>query len=193
MLCTRAKVSAGSPASSHAMAAANKRNTEKKKPKPLKKSQYVRVRPWAVKWTDRINARTSPAPHSGTFWRNPNVCPAAKSSRRTAEMRKRIDGFNCPPYRGAPKFHSALSHPVCARECRAVVALQWRPTIRERYSAGIPHFVRPRKARSSSTDRPETAEMPVVMTGDTFAQLALFSPISAAVCRCFHIFLPFSF
>lgn len=36
---TRAKVSAGSPASSHANTAANKRNTEKKSPKALKKSQ----------------------------------------------------------------------------------------------------------------------------------------------------------
>ena len=39
MLRTLAKVSAGSPPSSHANAAANKRNTEKKSPKALKKSQ----------------------------------------------------------------------------------------------------------------------------------------------------------
>jgi|SRR5208282_3311709 len=39
MLRTRAKVSAGSPASSHANTAENKRNTEKKNPNALKKSQ----------------------------------------------------------------------------------------------------------------------------------------------------------
>ena len=39
MARTRAKVSAGSPASSHANTAANKRNTEKKSPNALKKSQ----------------------------------------------------------------------------------------------------------------------------------------------------------
>jgi hypothetical protein len=39
MLRTRAKVSAGSPPSSHANTAANKRNTEKKSPNALKKSQ----------------------------------------------------------------------------------------------------------------------------------------------------------
>jgi len=39
MVRTRAKISAGSAASSHASAAANKRNTEKKSPNPLKKSQ----------------------------------------------------------------------------------------------------------------------------------------------------------
>lgn len=39
MLRTRAKVSAGSPPSSHAKTAANKRNTEKKSPNALKKSQ----------------------------------------------------------------------------------------------------------------------------------------------------------
>ena len=39
MLRTRAKVSAGSPPSSHANIAANKRNTEKKSPNALKKSQ----------------------------------------------------------------------------------------------------------------------------------------------------------
>jgi hypothetical protein len=39
MLRTCAKVSAGSPPSSHANAAANKRNTEKKSPNALKKSQ----------------------------------------------------------------------------------------------------------------------------------------------------------
>jgi len=39
MLRTGAKVSAGSPASSHANTAANKRNTEKKSPNALKKSQ----------------------------------------------------------------------------------------------------------------------------------------------------------
>jgi len=39
MLCTRAKVSAGSPPSSHANTAAKKRNTEKKSPNALKKSQ----------------------------------------------------------------------------------------------------------------------------------------------------------
>src|SRR5436853_6500640 len=44
MLRTRARVPAGSPPSSHANTAANKRNTEKKSPKALKKSQYVRVR-----------------------------------------------------------------------------------------------------------------------------------------------------
>src|ERR1700720_4093318 len=87
MLRTRAKVSAGSPPSSHANTAANKRNTEKKSPNALKKSQYVRVNPWASKWTERINARTASAPHSGLFWRNPSVCPAANSSRRTAATR----------------------------------------------------------------------------------------------------------
>ena len=39
MLRTRAKVSAGSPANSHANTAENKRNTEKKSPNALKKSQ----------------------------------------------------------------------------------------------------------------------------------------------------------
>ncbi len=39
MLRTRAKVSAGSPPSSHANTAANERNTETKKPNALKKSQ----------------------------------------------------------------------------------------------------------------------------------------------------------
>ncbi len=39
MLRTRAKVSAGSPPSSHANIAENKRNTEKKSPNALKKSQ----------------------------------------------------------------------------------------------------------------------------------------------------------
>jgi|SRR6266851_2596898 len=39
MARTRGKVSAGSPASSHANTAANKRNTEKKSPNALKKSQ----------------------------------------------------------------------------------------------------------------------------------------------------------
>lgn len=39
ILRTRAKVSAGSLASSHASTAANKRNTEKKSPNALKKSQ----------------------------------------------------------------------------------------------------------------------------------------------------------
>ena|ERR1022692_902960 len=39
MLRTRAKVSAGSPPSSHTNTAANKRNTEKKNPNALKKSQ----------------------------------------------------------------------------------------------------------------------------------------------------------
>ena len=39
MLRTRAKVSAGSPPSTHANTAANKRNTEKKSPNALKKSQ----------------------------------------------------------------------------------------------------------------------------------------------------------
>ena len=39
MLRTRAKVSGGSPPSSHANTAANKRNTEKKNPNALKKSQ----------------------------------------------------------------------------------------------------------------------------------------------------------
>src|ERR1700720_2658931 len=39
MLRTRFKVSAGSPPSSHANTAANKRNTEKKSPNALKKSQ----------------------------------------------------------------------------------------------------------------------------------------------------------
>src|SRR5216684_6404921 len=49
MLRTRAKVSAGSPPSSHANTAANKRNTEKKNPNALKKSQYVRLSPCASK------------------------------------------------------------------------------------------------------------------------------------------------
>src|SRR5580700_3721759 len=87
MLRTRAKVSAGSPPSSHANTAENKRNTEKKSPNALKKSQYVRLNPCASKRTDRINPRTASAPHSGLFWRNPNVCPAAKSTSRTAEIR----------------------------------------------------------------------------------------------------------
>src|SRR6202166_2902986 len=87
MLRTRAKVSAGSPPSTHANTAANIRNTEKKSPNALKKSQYVRVNPCASKWTERINARAASAPHSGLFWRNPNVCPAAKSSKRTEEIR----------------------------------------------------------------------------------------------------------
>ena len=39
MFLTRAKVSAGSPPSSHAKIAENKRNTEKKSPNALKKSQ----------------------------------------------------------------------------------------------------------------------------------------------------------
>ncbi len=39
MLRTRVKVSAGSPPRSHANTAENKRNTEKKSPKALKKSQ----------------------------------------------------------------------------------------------------------------------------------------------------------
>src|SRR6266571_8750043 len=77
---TRAKVSAGSPPSSHANTAANKRNTEKKSPNALKKSQYVRVNPCASKCTERINPRTASAPHAGLFWRNPKVCPAAKST-----------------------------------------------------------------------------------------------------------------
>ena len=64
---TRAKVSAGSAPSSHANTAANKRNTEKKSPNALKKSQYVRVNPCASKWTERINPRTASAPHSGLF------------------------------------------------------------------------------------------------------------------------------
>src|SRR5437016_10723175 len=87
MLRTRARVSAGSPPSSHASTAENNRNTEKKSPNALKKSQYVRVNPCASKWTERINPRTASAPHSGLFWRNPNVCPAAKSSRSTEEIR----------------------------------------------------------------------------------------------------------
>jgi len=87
MLRTRAKVSAGSRLRSHANTAANKRNTEKKSPNALKKSQYVRVNPCASKWTERINARTASALHSGLFWRNPNVCPAAKSSRSTEAIR----------------------------------------------------------------------------------------------------------
>jgi hypothetical protein len=49
ILRTRAKVSAGSRASSHANTAANKRNTEKKSPNALKKSQYVRLNPCASK------------------------------------------------------------------------------------------------------------------------------------------------
>ena len=39
MLRTLAKISAGSPASSHANTAENKRNAEKKSPNALKKSQ----------------------------------------------------------------------------------------------------------------------------------------------------------
>lgn len=39
MLRTRAKIPGGSPPSSHANAAENKRNTEKKSPNALKKSQ----------------------------------------------------------------------------------------------------------------------------------------------------------
>jgi len=45
----RAKVSEGKPPSCHASTAANKRNTEKKSPNALKKSQYVRQKPWASK------------------------------------------------------------------------------------------------------------------------------------------------
>src|SRR6267154_5720916 len=41
----RAKISAGRPPSCHANTAANKRNTEKKSPNALKKSQYVRLNP----------------------------------------------------------------------------------------------------------------------------------------------------
>src|ERR1700733_7538559 len=87
MLRTRDKVSAGSPPSSHATTAANRRNTVNKSPKALKKSQYVRVNPCASKWTERIKPSTASAPHSGSFWRNPKVCPAANSSRRTEEIR----------------------------------------------------------------------------------------------------------
>src|ERR1700733_5224717 len=61
MLRTRAKVSGGSAASNHASTAANKRNTVKKSPKALKKSQYVRVNPCASKWTERIRPRTASA------------------------------------------------------------------------------------------------------------------------------------
>ena len=93
MLRTRANVSVGSPPSSHANTAANKRNTERKKPNALKKSQYVRLNPCASKCTERINPRTASAPHAGLFWRNPSVCPAAKSSRRTAAIRKNKDAF----------------------------------------------------------------------------------------------------
>src|SRR4029077_14477535 len=93
MLRTRGRVSAGSPPSSHANTAANKRNTEKKSPNALKKSQYVRVNPCALKWTERISPRTASAPHSGIFWRNPNVCPAANSSRRTEAIRYTTDAF----------------------------------------------------------------------------------------------------
>ena len=39
---------------------------------------------------DRINPRNASARHSGLFWRNPNVCPAVKSSRRTEASRERI-------------------------------------------------------------------------------------------------------
>src|SRR5260370_738476 len=83
----RAKISAGRPASSHANTAENKRNTEKKSPNALKKSQYVRLNPCASKCTERIKARTASAPHSGLFWRNPSVCPAAKTSSRTESIR----------------------------------------------------------------------------------------------------------
>src|SRR5579859_435238 len=87
MLRTRATVSAGSPLSNHANTAANKRNTEAKSPNALKKSQYVRVNPCASKCTERISAITASAFHSGTFWRKPNVCPAAKSTRTIAAIR----------------------------------------------------------------------------------------------------------
>ena len=45
----RAKISAGRPPNCHANTAANKRNTEKKSPNALKKSQYVRLNPCASK------------------------------------------------------------------------------------------------------------------------------------------------
>src|SRR5580692_12984990 len=87
MLRTQDRVSEGNPPNSHANAAANKRNTEKKRPKALKKSQYVRVNPCASKCTECIKPSTLSAAHSGLFWRNPKVCPAAKSRRRTEAMR----------------------------------------------------------------------------------------------------------
>jgi SagB-type dehydrogenase family enzyme len=57
--------------SSHANTAANKKEVPIS---PLK--------PWALKCTDCIASITAPAPHSGTFWRNPSVCPTAKSTTR---------------------------------------------------------------------------------------------------------------
>ena|SRR5215467_13166647 len=87
ILRTLAKVSAGSPPSSHANAAANKRNTEKKSPKALKKSRISPGKPLRVKVDGAHYPRTASVPHSGLFWRNPNVCPAGNSSRRTAAIR----------------------------------------------------------------------------------------------------------
>ena len=45
----RAKICAGRPPNCQANTAANKRNTEKKNPNALKKSQYVRLNPCASK------------------------------------------------------------------------------------------------------------------------------------------------
>src|SRR5262245_48257405 len=36
-------------------------------------------------------------PHAGSDWRNPNRCPAANSTRRTAAMRYSNDAFILPP------------------------------------------------------------------------------------------------
>jgi len=46
---TLAKDSGGRPPSSHAIMAANRRNTVTKSPKPTKKSQYVRLNPCTSK------------------------------------------------------------------------------------------------------------------------------------------------
>ena len=102
MLRTRARVSAGNPPSSHANTAANKRNTDRKNPNAVKKSQYVRLNPCASKWTERIAPITAFTRASGLFWRKPSVCPAAKSSRRTEAIRKNAELFKRSP--GVPGY-----------------------------------------------------------------------------------------
>src|SRR5437660_12426761 len=84
---TCAKVSAGRLPSCQAITDASRRNTVTKSPNPTKKSQYVRVKPCTSKWMDLIEVRSASTPHCGSDWRNPTVCPTAKSSRQTAATR----------------------------------------------------------------------------------------------------------
>jgi hypothetical protein len=48
-------------------------------------------------------------PHLGSIWRNPSVCPAAKSSKRTEAIRQSIDAFK-PCLR---KYYAAVFHSSC--------------------------------------------------------------------------------